>query len=238
MPDKKISQLGAVTPTTDDVIAVVDQADLTVTKKATLASLPVSDATNTALGTKADSSTVSAIDSRVSAVEGKTADITPGTSGSFTTGALAGTISIGNSSRGIKAGGTALTGNTIEGKDGNALNYAGSEIANKDYVDAKTWTVSDITDFTESVEDTIGTKVVAGTNVTVTYNDTTGETTIAATGGGGGAVDSVNGQTGVVVLDTGDIAEVTDKKYVTDAEKTKLSNLSGTNTGDQTISLT
>ncbi len=114
MADKKISQLGAVTPTTDDVIAIVDQADLTVTKKATLASLPVSDATNTALGTKADSSTVSALDSRVSAVEGKTADITPGTSGSFTTGALAGTISIGNSSRGIKAGGTALTGNTIE----------------------------------------------------------------------------------------------------------------------------
>ena len=131
-------------------------------------------------------------------------------------------------------GGNALTGNTIEGKDGNALNYAGSEIANKDYVDAKTWTVSDITDFAESVEDTIGTKVVAGTNVTVTYNDTTGETTISSTGGGGGAVDSVNGQTGVVVLDTGDIAEVTDKKYVTDAEKTKLSNLSGTNTGDQT----
>ncbi len=37
-------------------------------------------------------------------------------------------------------------------------------------------------------------------------------------GGGGGAVDSVNGQTGVVVLDTGDISEVTDKNYVTDAE--------------------
>jgi len=31
---------------------------------------------------------------------------------------------------------------------------------------------------------------------------------------------------------TGDISEVTDKKYVTDAEKVKLGNLSGTNTGD------
>jgi len=40
--------------------------------------------------------------------------------------------------------------------------------------------------------------------------------------GEGGAVDSVNGATGVVVLDTGDIAEVTDKKYVTDAEKTAI----------------
>ena len=34
---------------------------------------------------------------------------------------------------------------------------------------------------------------------------------------------------------TADIAESTDKKYVTDAEKTKLSNLSGINTGDQIV---
>jgi hypothetical protein len=33
---------------------------------------------------------------------------------------------------------------------------------------------------------------------------------------------------------TADIADSTDKRYVTDAEKTKLSNLSGTNSGDQT----
>lgn len=37
-------------------------------------------------------------------------------------------------------------------------------------------------------------------------------------------VDSVNGQTGVVVLDTGDIAEATDKNYVTDAQSTKIDN--------------
>lgn len=53
-------------------------------------------------------------------------------------------------------------------------------------------------------------------------------------GGSGGAVDSVNGQTGAVVLDTGDIASVVDSRYVSDADLTKLSNLSGTNTGDQT----
>lgn len=40
--------------------------------------------------------------------------------------------------------------------------------------------------------------------------------------GAGGAVDSVNGQTGVVVLDTGDIAEATDKNYVTDTELTLI----------------
>lgn len=48
-------------------------------------------------------------------------------------------------------------------------------------------------------------------------------------------VTSVNGLLGDVVLDTDDISEATNK-YVTAAEKTKLSNLSGTNTGDQDLS--
>lgn len=39
---------------------------------------------------------------------------------------------------------------------------------------------------TEGVQDIIGTSLVAGTNVTVTYNDTTGKTTISSTAGGGG----------------------------------------------------
>lgn len=55
-------------------------------------------------------------------------------------------------------------------------------------------------------------------------------------GTGGGAVDSVNGETGIVVLDTSDISDTTDKRYSTDAEKTVLGNTSGINTGDQDIS--
>lgn len=39
-----------------------------------------------------------------------------------------------------------------------------------------------------------------------------------SSGGGGGAVDSVNGQTGVVVLDTDDVAEGTTNKYYTAAQ--------------------
>jgi len=54
-------------------------------------------------------------------------------------------------------------------------------------------------------------------------------------GGGSGAVDSVNGQTGDVNLTTNNIPDSTNKKYVTDAEKTKLANLSGVNTGDQNM---
>lgn len=55
---------------------------------------------------------------------------------------------------------------------------------------------------------------------------------------GGGAVESVNGKTGVVVLDYEDVgAEPTkgaDDNYVTDAEKIVIGNTSGANTGDET----
>lgn len=77
----------------------------------------------------------------------------------------------------------------------------------------------------------------AGTGIEITTNPTTDTITITATGGGGGgAVDSVNGQTGVVVLTTGDINDTTNKRYVTDAQRTVIQNTSGTNTGDQDLS--
>lgn len=75
--------------------------------------------------------------------------------------------------------------------------------------------------------------LVAGSNITITKDGNNIATISSTGGGGGGAVDSVNGQTGAVVLDTGDIAEVTDKNYVTDADLIVLGNTSGTNTGDQ-----
>lgn len=46
------------------------------------------------------------------------------------------------------------------------------------------------------------------------------------------SVSSVNGQTGTVVLDTSNISDTTNKRYVTDAQQTVLTNISGTNTGD------
>lgn len=55
-------------------------------------------------------------------------------------------------------------------------------------------------------------------------------------GGGGGAVDSVNGQTGVVVLDTDDIADTAANRYTNDTDITRLADTSGTNTGDQDLS--
>lgn len=77
--------------------------------------------------------------------------------------------------------------------------------------------------------------IVAGTNITVDNTDPANP--IVSSAGGGGAVDSVNTQTGDVVLDADDISDAgTTNKYVTAAEKTKLSNTSGVNTGDQDIS--
>lgn len=73
--------------------------------------------------------------------------------------------------------------------------------------------------------------IKAGLNVTVT-KDASGAYVISSTGSGGGNVDSVNGQTGVVVLTTANIADSTNARYVTDAELTVIQNTSGVNTGD------
>ena len=66
-----------------------------------------------------------------------------------------------------------------------------------------------------------------------------GQTIRADRSSGGGAVDSFNGRTGAVVPQNGDynsgqVTEVVNKKYVTDAEKLAIANTSGTNTGDET----
>lgn len=51
-----------------------------------------------------------------------------------------------------------------------------------------TWTTLSSTilsDFTESVQDVVGAQLVAGTNVTINYDDSTGQITISSSGGGG-----------------------------------------------------
>lgn len=69
--------------------------------------------------------------------------------------------------------------------------------------------------------------VVEKTEEVVTIDVTTNETivNIISQNGGGGAVDSVNGQTGVVVLDADDISDsTTTNKFLTSTEKTNLIN--------------
>lgn len=67
-------------------------------------------------------------------------------------------------------------------------------------------------------------KLKAGTNVTI--SETSTEITINATGTGGGAVDSVNSQTGVVVLDADDIDDsATTNKFTSAADISKLAGI-------------
>lgn len=74
--------------------------------------------------------------------------------------------------------------------------------------------------------------IVGGTNITVDDTDPSNPIVSAS---GGGAVDSVNGQTGVVVLDTDDIDDTSANRYTNDTDIVRLANTSGTNTGDQTL---
>ena len=58
---------------------------------------------------------------------------------------------------------------------------------------------------------------------------------------GANGVNSFNSRTGTVLpvsgdYTTGQVLEVTNKKYVTDAEKVVIGNTSNTNTGDQDLS--
>ena len=55
--------------------------------------------------------------------------------------------------------------------------------------EAHTQSASTITDLTEAVQDIVGGCIVAGTNVTVTYNDSANTFTINATASGGGETD-------------------------------------------------
>lgn len=57
-----------------------------------------------------------------------------------------------------------------------------------------------ISDLQETIEDTIGTKVKAGTNVSVSYNDTTGETTISSIDTGEANTASNIGTSGVGIF--------------------------------------
>jgi hypothetical protein len=67
--------------------------------------------------------------------------------------------------------------------------------------------------------------IVAGTGITVDNTDPANPI-VSATGGGGGAVDSVNGQTGVVVLDADDIDDTsTTHKFTTAADISKLAGI-------------
>lgn len=81
------------------------------------------------------------------------------------------------------------------------------------------------TDLTQGLSEKQDT-LVSGTNIkTINGEALLGSGNIVITGGGGGAVDSVNGQTGVVVLDANDIGETANRVYFTPTERSKLAGI-------------
>ena len=107
--------------------------------------------------------------------------------------------------------------------------------ANKTLLDTYSQTEANIADAVAKKHSHTNSAVLDATTASFTTADETKLDGIAA-GAQVNTVTSVNTRTGVVVLDADDISDTaTTNKFVTAAEKTKLSNLSGTNTGDNLI---
>jgi hypothetical protein len=66
-----------------------------------------------------------------------------------------------------------------------------------------TQTVATLSDFAEGVQDTVAAALVAGTNITLTYNDPAGTITIDSAGSGGGGSAGVSADSIRVVKDNG-----------------------------------
>lgn len=83
-----------------------------------------------------------------------------------------------------------------------------------------TQTASTISDFSEAVDDRVGALLVAGTNVTLTYNDGANSLTIDATGGGGGG--TLDSLTDVVITaaTTGQVLKFDGANWINDTDNT------------------
>ncbi len=108
------------------------------------------------------------------------------------TKAQVGLGNVDNTSDATKNAATAtLTNKTISGASNTLTNIPNSALTTNPLERANhtgTQLASTISDLPETIEDTIGSKIVAGTGIGVVYSDTTGETTVSYTGGGGGGL--------------------------------------------------
>ena len=203
MPNLKISADATVTPGWADFLPIVQSG---ANKKATVASLPISDATQTALDSKVDKVTWKGL---------STEDYTTTEKDKLA---------------GIEDGAEVNPTSTDELAEGSVNKYdqvvailAGAGIQ-------VTWTYPNFTVTNSSPDQVVA--LTAGTNITIT--GTYPDFTINARGGGGGGggqVDSVVGGTNISVDSTDPTAPVVslslwaDDNFVTDVEKTNIGSL-------------
>ncbi len=246
------------TPTQAEFADLIDSAALTtetittaqaseITANTAKNSYPSADATKLAgIEVGAEVNAVDSVNGQTNVVSLDTDDISEGTTNEYYTEAKvsANTDVVANTAKNSypSADATKLSG--IEA--GAEVNDTASEIKTKYESNANT------NAFTDSEKTNLGNQsgtntgdqdlsglqdtLVSGTNIkTVNSQSLLGSGNIVISGGG--AVDSVNGEVGVVVIDADDISDATTaNKFVSASEKTIISNTSGTNTGDQDLS--
>lgn len=127
------------------------------------------------------------------AVTANTAKVTNATHTGDVTGATALTLATVNSNVGSFGSATQVGTFTVDGK-GRTTAAGSTSIAIP---------ASAVTDFSEAVDDRVAALVVAGTNMTVTYNDGAGTLTFDAAGGGAGTNLSYTAATRIIASDTG-----------------------------------
>ena len=112
--------------------------------------------------------------------------------------------------------------NDILTNTANSITFGGVTVKAFECSDLGTCSLADLQTANFSDLDNLPTLTQNGGNVTGSINLSTGEFALTAPAGGTAPVTSVNGEVGVVVLDTSDIAETADARYMTDAQEAKL----------------
>lgn len=183
MADKKISELTALTSAdfaTDDLFAVVDTS-ATETKKTTIADL---DARYASSGVTQYTNEMAQDAVGTILVDSSTIDLTynDGTP-SITAAVVAG--SIGNTELGTGLDASKIGSGGVSSAEFDFLAGVTSDIQTQFSGKANTvhtHVASDVTDFSEAVDDRVSALIVAGANVSATYNDPANTLTIAVSG--------------------------------------------------------